>query len=134
MQSIKAKAYSLLARRSYFSKQLKHKLLEKGYPQEEIKNLIDELTRRGWLNDLELAKRYCEQQQRRGYGPKLIALKLREKAGPIDISLEESEEAAIALVRKRYMPLQREKVIRALLRRGFSFELINKVLSHISKE
>ena len=135
MQSIKAKASSLLARRSYFSKELKTKLLEKGYPQDEIKNLLAELTKRGWLNDQELAKRYCERLQQRGYGPRLITLKLREKAGSLDIEpLEESEEAVLSLIRKRYMPIQRDKVFRALLRRGFSFELINKALARICEE
>ena len=54
MESIKAKAFALLAKRAYFSKQLRLKLSEKGYPQNEIDPLIEELTKRGWLNDSEL--------------------------------------------------------------------------------
>jgi regulatory protein len=131
MDSIKAKAFALLARKGYFSKELRKKLLEKGYPDEEISPLIQELTKRGWLNDQERANRFVESQRQKGYGAKMIALKLREKAGPIEVDLGESEEELVALIQKRYLSKlseKREKVIQALLRRGFSYDLICKAL------
>ena len=137
MQSIKEKAFSLLAKRAYFSKQLKEKLRIKGYPEEDITSLLQELKKRGWLNDEELAKRFVENQRQKGYGARFIAMKLREKAGVIDISISESEEAVLHLVKKRYLsklPEKRHLVVSALLRRGISYELINKVLSRISKD
>ena len=70
-------------------------------------------------------------QRQKGYGAKMIALKLREKAGPIEVNLDESEEALIALIQKRYLSKlseKREKVIQALLRRGFSYDLICRAL------
>ncbi len=137
MQSIKAKAFSLLARRAYFSKQLEAKLKEKGYLDDEIQALFRELEESGWLNDLELASRFVERQKEKGYGPRVISMKLREKAGAIDIPIEESEEAVIAFVKKRYLrdlPEKRQKVIGALLRRGISYDLINKVLAYITQE
>ena len=135
MQSIKAKAFALLAKRAYFSKALSLKLQEKGYPQKEIESLLQELKSQGWLNDEELATRYVERQKSRGYGARLIALKLREKAGEIDIPIEESEEALRTFIEKRYLkdlPEKRDKVIRALMRRGYSYPLINKILTSIS--
>lgn len=134
MQSIKAKAFALLARKGYFSKELRKKLLEKGYPEEEISALIQELTQRGWLNDQERASRFVEVQRQKGYGAKMIALKLREKAGPIEVELDESEDALIALIQKRYLSKlaeKREKVIQALLRRGYSYDLICKALQSL---
>jgi len=44
MVSIKAKAFALLAKKAYFSKQLRKKLLEKGYPGDEVEGLIKEFT------------------------------------------------------------------------------------------
>lgn len=131
MESIKAKAFALLARKAYFSKQLRQKLLEKGYPKGEIEDLIAEFIRRGWLNDQELASRYVEQQRQKGYGARRIALQLREKAGQVDVQLGESEEVLVALIQKKYLGKlaeNRGKVIQALLRRGFSYDLICKVL------
>lgn len=131
MESIKSKAFALLARKAYFSKQLRKKLSEKGYPEEEIEPLMKELTQRGWLNDQELGARYVEQQRQKGYGAKMIALKLREKAGYLDIAIGDEEETLKALIKKKYLSKlaeKREKVIQALLRRGYSYELISKVL------
>jgi len=131
MQSVKAKAFSLLARKSYFSKELSGKLREKGYLEKEISALIKELQKQGWLNDQELANRYVEQQKRKGYGSKVIAYKLREKAGEIAMLSEDSEDTLKAFIERRYLkdlPEKRTKVINALLRRGFSYELIDRVL------
>lgn len=135
--SIDVKAYSLLARRSYFSKQLILKLREKEYPDEEINPLIEKLTERGWLNDQELAERYVQKKIEQGYGSSVIAFRLREKAGNVQVDVEPSEEALFAFVKKRYkkdLPGKKNKVIRALLLRGHSYDLINKVLHSIREE
>lgn len=134
MQSIKAKAFSLLAKRAYFSKELERKLLEKGYPHQEIATLLQELREKGWLNDEELANRFVERCREKGYGARMIAFKLREKAGEVAIPIEESKEAALQLIQKKYrrdLPEKRDKVIAALLRRGFSYDLIKTLLKDI---
>ncbi len=136
MQSIKAKAFSLLAKKAYFSKELERKLREKDYPINEILPILKELKAQGWLNDEDLAARYVERLKAKGYGRRVIALKLREKAGPIEVSIEESEDAALALIEKKYrrdLPEKKEKVIAALMRRGFSYELIKNLLENIRK-
>ncbi len=137
MQSIKAKAFSLLARKSYFSKELRLKLLEKGYPLDQIQALFEELQSQGWLNDEELARRFVQRQRDKGYGARVITQKLKQKAGEIEVAdLEATQEEVIDLIQKKYarfLPDQREKVIRSLLRRGFSYELINNSLKDINK-
>lgn len=137
MMPIKAKAFSLLAKRSYFTKELKQKLSEKGYSQTEIENLIQELTKQGWLNDQDLALRYSEKLRARGYGARVIAQKIYQKAGELDLPLEEdSKEAVLHLIHKKYrnnLPKKRNKVIAALMRRGFSYELIKTLLESIEK-
>ena len=135
LQPIKAKAFYLLAKKSYFSKELERKLQGIGYPAKEITLLLKELQHEGWLNDAELASRFVERQKAKGYGPRMIALKLREKAGPMDIPIEESKDAARAFIEKKYrrdLPEKREKVIAALLRRGFSYDLIKTLLEDIT--
>lgn len=133
MQSLKAKAYSLLARQAYFSKQLRKKLLEKEYPPGEIDTLIEELTKRGWLNDEELAVRFVQRQREKGYGARMIAQKLFEKAGPVDVPIEDSKEAALALIEKKYKSKEEHKVVAALMRRGYSYDLIKSLLQSIRK-
>ncbi len=134
MQSIKAKAFSLLAKKSYFTKELRQKLLEKGYSASEIAGLTSELTDQGWLNDQELAARFVKVQQEKGYGARVILHKLRQKAGDLSIAISDGEiESLIERKYKRKLPEQREKVIAALLRRGFSYDLINKALTTISE-
>ncbi|NGX39903.1 MAG: Regulatory protein RecX [Chlamydiae bacterium] len=137
MQSIVSKAFSLLARRSYFSKELIGKLLEKGYEKAEVDALIIRLQNEGWLNDLGLAERFVARQREKGYGPRVIEMKLREKGGECGVLIEESEEALSSFILKKYWkdwPEKREKVIAALLRRGHSYPLINKVLTRIGEE
>ena len=87
MQSIKSKVFSLLAKRSYFSKELEKKLIERGYSKEEIKETIEYLKREGWLNDIELGKRFVDLHIKKGYGAPIIAHKLRNRAGEISISI-----------------------------------------------
>ena len=135
MSPVKKKAISLLARRAYFSKQLKNKLLEKGYPLGEVEPLMVELTQQGWLNDEEMAKRFIEREKQKGYGAKMIALKLKEKGDFLKVAIEESKEAVRDLVAKRYLkqlPDRRPQVIAALMRRGLPYELILEVLETFS--
>lgn len=135
MTPIKTKAFSLLARRSHFSKELALKLSQKGYPQTEVNSIIKELQKNGWLNDRELAKNFAMNKKSRGYGAKIITHQLKEKAGEIDLFLTDSEEEVKKFIKKRYckdLPEKQNKVIRALLRRGFSYDLIHKVLTSMS--
>ncbi len=131
MQSIKAKAGSLLSRRAHFTKELREKLRQRGYPLKEIEPLLQQLTELGYLDDKELAKSLIEKLRRKGYGAKVIAYKLFEKAGSLNIEIEESDEGLERLIQTRYLKdllENREKVIRALLRRGYPYSLIEKHL------
>ena len=130
---LRSKAIFLLSKKDYFSKELKRKLLDKVYVEGEIFSLIEDFTKRGFLNDERLARRYTESLQRRGYGVKVARMRLLLKAGSdFDIEFEENEEELVALIEKKYqkdLPEKKDKVIRALLRRGFSYDLIKKQLN-----
>lgn len=135
MSSIKNKAFSLLAKRAYFSKELAAKLREKEFPEGEITSLIEELKQQGWLNDQELAERFVSRQREKGYGARVIAQKLRMKAGEIPIEIDDGE--ILPLIEKKYLkklPHDRNKVIASLMRRGFSYDLIDKAIRTITEE
>lgn len=137
MQTVKAVAYSLLSRRSYFSKQLKTKLLQKGFREEEIDPVLLELEAQGYLNDREQGERLIRRERGRGYGPLIIAQKLRERGGTVSLPIQVSKEDLIPLIKKKYakrLPQEKNKVIAALLRRGYSFDLINMALRDIGRE
>jgi SOS response regulatory protein OraA/RecX len=138
MQSIKAKAFSLLAKKSYFSKELKKKLLEKKYPEGEIDALLEALRAQGWINDRELAERFAQRQRDKGYGRRVIAQKLKEKAGELELDLPDpSREELTELIERRYgkkLPQERERVIRSLLRRGFSYDLILNAIKNYTED
>lgn len=133
MDAVKKKAYSLLARKAYFSKQLKAKLLEKGFPSKDVDFVIADLIDKGWLNDGELASRFIEKEKKKGYGARVIAQKLKEKAGFVPSGIEESREAIEALVAKKYakkLPEKRMQVIGALMRRGVPYDLALEVIDN----
>ena len=48
-----------LTRRSHSRWELKTKLIQKGFPKEEIKAALDRLTELGYLNDQNFAMDYC---------------------------------------------------------------------------
>lgn len=138
MDALKTKAFSLLAKRPYFSKELRKKLLDKGFSKDRVQSLLDLLKKQGLLNDEELAARFIERQKAKGYGAKLIAHKLRERAGEaLSFEIFDSNEDALNLIKKKYqkdLPHKKNKVIAALLRRGYSYELIKTILEDISSK
>lgn len=135
MSKIKNKAFSLLARRDYFSKELEKKLFEKGFEKSEICSLIKDLKEQGWLNDRDLAKRVVSKLREKGYGARVISQKLRFRAGEIFVSIDDGDISS--LIFKKYLkrlPQDKNKVIAALIRRGFSYDLIDKALRTITEE
>lgn len=138
MRSIKSQAFSLLARRAYFSKELEEKLRDRGHAAGEIAALIDELTKEGWLDDRELARRFAQRQREKGYGRLLIIQKLRRRAGPLEFEVEDGEADELeSLIRRKYaerLPDERHKVVAALLRRGFPYDQIDAALRRLEEE
>lgn len=124
--------------------EVKKHLMNKGYSVELIELIIDKLRKDQLIND----KLYAEQfiNQRISYNPKgkrLLAYELKNKginSTDIQESLEQVDEnmeydLAIKLVKKRgslynggdWISIQR-KIGSFLGRRGFSFDVINKML------
>ena len=134
------KAADLLARRPHFKRELKTKLLKKGYSEELIEKVLDDFERRGYLDDRDHALLYIEELKRKRLGQyeivrRLVAKGLNEliaKDLTSSISLENEEREHIRyLLNKRRFDLKDPKGIKKALdffiRRGFTGDIIREV-------
>lgn len=145
----KAQKYCLylLARRRYTRRQIITKLHQKQYPVPVIAEVIEKLERWGYLNDTEYAESFVHDQvrfkpksrrailyelQKRGI-EKNTAVTALEKMLPESVCDEET--LALKALSKKiqgYRKLPKEKGIRQagdfLLRQGFSYDIIRKVI------
>ena len=127
----------LLSVRMYSTAELRKKLLAKEYPFPEIRQVIEDFTSKGYLNDALYAENLCSSLTARGDGKRKIAGKLRMKGiapeliddtlGKLDLEVPEEEAAWQALQKKRAALLResdpqkrKEKAIRYLSCHGFS--------------
>src|ERR1700722_2828853 len=118
----------LLARQSYFSKQIREKLALKGISTSSIEKVIAKCMERGYINDVEQRERVVASEMRKGMGPLMIAAKLKHKDGSlpfVGIKKEDQISSIKALIpkfAKKYDLSTREgkgKLFQALRRRGF---------------
>lgn len=127
----------LLSVRMYSTAELRKKLLAKEYPFPEIRQVIEDFTSKGYLNDALYAENLCSSLTARGDGKRKIAGKLRMKGiapeliddtlGKLDLEVPEEEAAWQALQKKRAALLReadpqkrKEKAVRYLSGHGFS--------------
>lgn len=138
-RSLRARALAYLARREHSRTELERKLAAHAETAEELTGLLDEFEKRGWLSE----KRVVEQviHGRRGkYGLSRIVHELRQKGVAEDLisqalpDIRESElDAARSVWRKKFGKppadaKERAKQMRFLQSRGFSLDVIYKVL------
>ena len=127
----------LLSVRMYSTAELRKKLLAKEYPFPEVRAVLEDFTRKGYLNDALYAENLCSSLTARGDGKRKIAGKLRMKGiapelidetlGKLDREVPEEEAAWQALQKKRAALLResdlqkrKEKAVRYLAGHGFS--------------
>lgn len=141
------KAYQFLAFRARSCAELSYKLLDKGYSENIVSDIIDELVERKILDDVEFAQDYAEQLLERGYGKRSIIGKLIEKK--IDRNIIEDvlaqidEEDVLEQARiygkrifTRYnreeIPIKRkQKFIMAMARHGYEFDLAKQIYDEL---
>lgn len=126
MKEVKKVALRLLSIRSYSSLELRKKLNLRGFSEEEVDWALLECERLGFLNDEEESKRRTERFRRKGYGPYLIALKLKSCGlKESKMSAEKQIETIRDLLKKEaWKKKDRMKSMAALQRRGFDMQLI----------
>jgi regulatory protein len=137
----KAKAYAFrrLAMKNQPSAELRKKLAEKGFSDEITEKVVLECQSSGFLSDEEWLKQFISGQIRKAVGPHAIFQKLLQKG----ISRERAQKALAqhsdenaqkesihAFIQKRSRgkdlsnPLERQKMVQALQRKGFPLSLI----------
>lgn len=134
-----------LARREYSRVELGAKLSLYAQEGEDVDAVLDELVTRGWLSD-ERALTQLLHVKRRRFGTQRIAHELRQKGIAEELisvslpSLQESElSAAREVWQKKFgtLPLdakEKAKQMRFMQSRGFSMDVIFKVLRSVEEE
>jgi len=128
--NIKSEAFKLLSRRDYFSEELKRKLIQKGFSESEVDEIIKYLKEEGYLDDEKLLERYKELSIEKGESFLKLKSKLYRKGiKDLDFSYEEELEAALNLLQKKF---KKEKnypnVVKFLKNRGFSYSVIQEAV------
>ena len=143
--ALRARALRLLARREHSREELRRKLSGEDVDPEVVDGLLVELQQAGWLSEQRLAEQLVGAARGR-YGARRVLQRLREKGvegEPLEqaaASLKTQDlDSARALWRKRFgkapQSLQEKaKHARFLAGRGFSSEVIGRVLGHPEDE
>lgn len=137
----KATAVRLLARRDHSIFELRRKLNQREFPQNEIDDALEDLISRDYLSDERFSEAYIHIRKQRGFGPLRIAVELNERGvdesayhdylKPSSVSWMETLEhtyqskyggAAVKDYREK------AKRIRFLQYRGFTLDNIHKVI------
>ena len=137
--TLRERALGLLARREHSRAELQRKLSPHAEDPQEIIDLLDDFTRRGWLSDARFAEALVHDKQAK-FGTSRLAYELRERGVEESVirdqlaELKDSElERARQVWQSKFGVLPedtkaRAKQMRFLQSRGFSFDVISKVL------
>jgi len=142
---IKQRAFRLLGRRHHATSELKRKLWNKDYEQKLIDEVIEDLQKKGYLDDKEFIRVFvAEKSKSKNWSTKKIKNELLKRG--IDLKLidkmlsrqtiESDFENAMKLAKKKYEMLLKRNLERKDLRnklsaylfsKGFEYDLIKEV-------
>ncbi len=143
--SLRARALRHLARREYTRHELTLKLAPHAESEDEIAQVLDDFTQRGWLSEQRAAEQMVHARRSR-YGIARIRRDLQAKGVDAEVvsttvaALKDGElQAAQAVWRRKFKALpagaaERARQARFLLGRGFSTEVITKLLRGLAKD
>lgn len=138
--SLKGRALRLLAGREHSRAELERKLSEHAQDAGELTRILDDLQAKGFINEARVVESVIHRRSER-LGSARIAHELRAKGLPPDTiaqavgQLQASElDRARALWNRKFgqapaEPKEQARQIRFLLARGFSAEVVRKVLA-----
>lgn len=78
-RSINEVAIAALSRREHSILEMRRKLIQKNFEEDEIDNCIEKLINNNLLSEERFTESYINMRKRRGYGPGRIAQELRER-------------------------------------------------------
>ena len=137
--SLRARTLRLLARREHSRLELARKLARYTEDEDEVRRLLDDFEREGWLSERRVVEQTAVSRRRR-FGTWRITHELREKGisedaiGAALSQLKDSELAAAREVWRRKFGAppanarDKARQIRFLQGRGFDFDVIRRVL------
>jgi len=137
--SLRVRALRMLARREYSRLELQNRLLSAGADNAEVQSVLDEFEQNGWLSESRLVDAVVRTRRQR-FGAAKVLRELRDKGvseeglTQAQAALSEGEiETARSVWSKKFGKrpsslAERAKQMRFLAGRGFSQEVIRKVL------
>ncbi len=141
---LRARALRHLARREHTRQELAQKLAPHAGSEAEVAEILDDFTQRGWLSEQRAAEQIVHARRAR-YGPVRIRRDLEAKGVPAEVAAAalvavkaEELDAARVVWRRRFREpaadaAGRAKQARFLLGRGFSSEVIARLLRGIAQ-
>lgn len=138
LDRIRLSAYNMLARRDYFIKEFRQKLIEKHNFPKIVDLVVNEFINRNHLNDYEKAHSYVREHS--SYGPKKLAqifFQMEIEKDIIDEVLKIDEDEQIEKIKNLLLKLgqkENEKKIVSLMRRGFLYRDIKKAIDILEEE
>ncbi len=137
----------LLSRRDHSKKELKDKALQKGFLSTQIEGILNELSEKGYINNLEFAASFTRDKFRfNKWGVNKIRAELRKKGiqekeissalSQIDTSIQsECIQELIVKHKARFLRVipekRRKKVFDFLLRKGYDSSIISSNLTSL---
>lgn len=132
-----------LARREHTQLELKRKLLQKGFDEEQTQSALVGLAEQGLQSDERFVQQFMHQRVTQGYGPCRIEMELVQRGVDqhwINVYLPEAEEYWLGclktLCQRKFTKADlrdkksQAKAARFLLQRGFKSAHVQYVLTH----
>ncbi len=141
---LRVRALRHLARREYTRQELSRLLAPHAESEDEVAQILDDFSQRGWLSETRAAEQLVHARRGR-YGPARIRRDLEAKGVPADLvsstlaTLKDGElEQARAVWRRKFRepagsPAERAKQARFLMGRGFTSEVITRLLRALNR-
>ena len=135
------KSLDILSRREHSVSELRNKLIRFNPDPNDLKDVIERLITSNFLDDKRFASAFIRSKAESGYGPNYISQYLTKKGIPSDkydiYSLEiDWEDKCLTQFNKKRRNKEinfkeKEKILRFLAYRGFSYEIIKNALKDI---
>ncbi len=132
------KSLDILSRREHSVSELRNKLIQFNPDPNDLKDVIERLITSNFLDDKRFASAFIRSKAESGYGPNYISQYLTKKGIPSDkydiYSLEiDWEDKCLTQFNKKRRNKEinfkeKEKILRFLAYRGFSYEIIKNAL------
>ncbi|QIM69367.1 recombination regulator RecX [Basfia succiniciproducens] len=130
-------AVNLLSRREYSEFEIRCKMQEKAFSEQEIEDTLAQLQQKNWQSDKRFTENYLRARAQRGYGVNRIKQELRQLKGILPETVDEAlmecdidwSEIALNVLAKKFPDYEirqdaknKQKIWRYMLSHGFFAE------------